>query len=139
MSGEFLDSNVVLYTIDDQDIKKQRQARALVTDSIRSGLGVISWQVVQEVLNVVTTKLESAAGNAEAKSLLDDVLFALWRIHPTVHIYERALEIRSRYGFGYYDSLIVSAALTDDCGVLWTEGLQDGQVIEGLTIRSPFT
>lgn len=50
-----------------------------------------------------------------------------------------ACEIVSRYKFSFYDSLIVSAALQCGCGILFTEDMQDGQVIEGqLLIKNPF-
>jgi len=46
--------------------------------------------------------------------------------------------IKMRYGFHWYDSLIVAAALEANCNVLYTEDLQDGQVIDGLAIKNPF-
>ena len=46
--------------------------------------------------------------------------------------------IRTRYGFSFYDSLIVAAALEAGCTTLYSEDMQDGQRIEGLTIRNPF-
>lgn len=46
--------------------------------------------------------------------------------------------IRSRYHYGFYDSLIVAAALEAGCARLSTEDLQHGQKIEGLLIENPF-
>ena len=52
---------------------------------------------------------------------------------------EKALEIHAKYGYSYYDSLIVASALERDCVYLLSEDLADGQVIEGrLTIKSIF-
>ena len=54
----------------------------------------------------------------------------------TVHV---ALEIRERYGFSWYDSLIVAAALESGCELLYSEDMQHGQVIEGrLRVINPF-
>ena len=51
----------------------------------------------------------------------------------------RACQIAGRYGFSLYDSLIIAAALESNCKVLYSEDLQNGQVIEGaLTIKNPF-
>lgn len=49
-----------------------------------------------------------------------------------------AMEMRSRLVFSWWDSLIVASALQAGCKRLYTEDLQHGQVIEGLTIVNPF-
>ena len=51
----------------------------------------------------------------------------------------RALDIAARYGFSWYDSLIVATALEAGCDTLYTEDLQHGQVIDNrLTVTNPF-
>ena len=57
----------------------------------------------------------------------------------TLATHEAALGLAERYGFQVYDALIVAAALEAGCGTLFSEDMQDGQLIEGrLTIRNPF-
>jgi predicted nucleic acid-binding protein len=52
---------------------------------------------------------------------------------------EAALGIAARTGYQFYDALIIAAALEAGCTTLFSEDLQDGQVINGgLTIRNPF-
>lgn len=51
---------------------------------------------------------------------------------------ERAWAIQDRYGFAWWDSLIVASALVGRCGYLLSEDLQDGQRIDGLEILNPF-
>ena len=46
--------------------------------------------------------------------------------------------LQSRYGFSYYDALIVAAALESGCTRLYTEDLQHGQQIDGLAIENLF-
>ncbi len=62
------------------------------------------------------------------------------RLHPVASsTILLALDIAQRYGFSYYDSLIVAAAREADCARLYSEDLQHGQVLEsGLTIINPF-
>jgi predicted nucleic acid-binding protein len=62
----------------------------------------------------------------------------LWRIMPTRALYERALDVQARYRYGLYDSLIIASALVAGCTRLYSEDLQHGQRIEGLTIENPF-
>ena len=56
----------------------------------------------------------------------------------TIDTHEIALRIAKRYGYQFFDSLVVAAALEASSGTLYSEDLRDGQVIEGLTIRNPF-
>ena len=56
----------------------------------------------------------------------------------TIETHEKAVGIAERYGYRIYDSLIISSALEAKCGVLYSEDLRDGQVInKQLTIRNP--
>lgn len=50
-----------------------------------------------------------------------------------------AMRIETRYGFSWWDSLIIAAALRANCDMLYTEDMQHGQVIDGrLTLVNPF-
>jgi len=51
---------------------------------------------------------------------------------------KRAWDIQDRFGYSWWDSRIVAAALGQRCGWLLTEDLHDGQSIDGLTIVNPF-
>jgi len=66
------------------------------------------------------------------------VLLPLWRIMPSQALYQSALDLHARYQFSFYDSLIIAAALAAGCTRLYSEDLQHGQRIEGLTIENPF-
>jgi predicted nucleic acid-binding protein len=57
---------------------------------------------------------------------------------PTEALYRSCLRLQDRYRYSFYDSLIIAAALDSGCDRLYTEDLQDGQRIEGLTIVNPF-
>jgi len=56
----------------------------------------------------------------------------------STHFYHRGLDIQGRYRYSFDDSLIVAAALEVGCTRLFSEDLQDGQLIETLTIENPF-
>ena len=57
----------------------------------------------------------------------------------TLGTHQRGIEISERYGFGLYDSMIIAAALLGGCTTLYSEDMRDGQVIDRLTIRNPYT
>ena len=132
----FIDTNVFIYLFDETSVEKSRIAEELIQQALENGSGCISYQVVQETLNIVTRKLK--ASPEEARRLLDNVLEPLWRVNPSRVLFRRGLELQSRYKFGFYDSLIIAAALDAGCRTLYTEDLQHGQQVEGVTIINPF-
>ena len=136
-ADDFLDSNVLVYSVDDRFPEKRQKAMELVSRSVIEGTGCISFQVVQETLNVLIGRLGTPVG--QLRVLMDDVLFPLWQVYPSASLYQDAISIQSRYGFSFYDSLIVAAALEAGCTRLYSEDLQHGQHIERLTILNPFS
>jgi predicted nucleic acid-binding protein len=138
MSADFLDSNVFVYLFDETDKRRSEIARDLVLAGIESGKACISFQVVQETLAVLTGKLKRRASPSDARRFLDSILAPLWRVMPSQALYERGLDLRERYSLGFYDALIVAAALEGGCTRLWSEDMQDGLHVGRLTIRNPF-
>jgi len=134
MHGVFLDSNIFIYMFDEVDQRKRHIAEELVNLQIGRATGTISFQVVQETLNVVNRDTESE----EAVRFLQLFMLPLWKIMPSQALYEKGLELQHRYRYSFYDSLIITAALEAECETLYSEDFQDGQKINGLTIRDPF-
>ena len=135
-AANFLDSNLFVYLLDRSDKSKQQRALELIQGSLANGTGCISYQVVQEILNVMTRKI--GVSTEDAHSFFNTVLLPLWTVNPTQAFYRRGLDIQARYQFSFYDSLIVAAALESGCHTLYSEDLQHGQRIEKLTITDPF-
>jgi predicted nucleic acid-binding protein len=138
MRVDFIDSNVLTYLFDQTDPRRRGIAREIVERSIADGTGSISFQVVQEVLNVTTHKMENPLSGTDAVAFFDTILSPLWRVYPSGDLYRRAVQIKVRYRFGFYDSLIVAGALEGGCTRLLSEDLQDGQAIDSLTVENPF-
>ncbi|GMV73367.1 MAG: hypothetical protein AMXMBFR78_03180 [Rubrivivax sp.] len=134
----FLDTNIFVYHLDGADVRKQAIADALVRQALLSQDACISYQVVQECLNVVTTKARVPLTHAQAQTYLDAVLAPLVQVGASTALCLRALDLRARWQFSFYDALIVAAALAADCRRLLTEDLQHGQQIETLSIENPF-
>ncbi len=138
-AADFLDTNVLVYLVDrEADPRKRAIANGLVTGAVHLGTAVVSAQVVQETLNVVTTRLTPHMPPAGAQEFLRRILLPIWQVQPTPALFSRALALRERYQFSFYDALIVAAALEGGCARLLSEDLQHGQQIEGLTIHNPF-
>ena len=133
----FVDTNVLVYLRDRSEDEKQRRAAEWMALLWELRIGRLSTQVLQEYYVQVTRKLDPPRTTEEAR---EDVLaLGVWR--PTVidlQVMERAWTVQDRFGFSWWDALIVAAALAGSCRYLLTEDLQDGQEVEGLRIVSPF-
>jgi predicted nucleic acid-binding protein len=128
----------LIYSLDRRDSAKAAKADALVMDGLTSGKGVISFQVVQEFLNVALSKLGSPMTLESAERYLAKVLMPMFRVHPSHSLYSEALRLHSLNKISWYDSLIVCAAREAECGVLYSEDLQHGQRFGSLGVVNPF-
>lgn len=97
MSGDFIDSNVFVYLFDETDRHKRGVATRIVESGLQDGSASISYQVVQETLNVLTgTKLVTPMTAEAAKGFMERVLMPMWRVSPSSALYHRALDVRTR-------------------------------------------
>jgi predicted nucleic acid-binding protein len=134
----FLDTNIFVYTFDSGSRAKKDKARELVSEALATRRGVISYQVVQEFLNVATRKFSRPMTASEAQLYLSRVLMPLCEVFPDSSLYSQALSVADETGWSFYDSLIVSSAATAGCLTLLSEDLQHGRTIRGVQIRNPF-
>jgi predicted nucleic acid-binding protein len=131
-SRAFFDSNALVYLYSvDEPIKQSQALSALLSFEC-----VISQQVINEFCNVNIQKKKMPLD--KLKAVVENIcyLFPLVSIEDRTVVY--AITIHGRYGYSFYDSLIIAAAIESDSKYLFTEDLQDGQVIDGLTIANIF-
>ena len=133
----FVDSSVFVALFDESDPARQGRARAIVRSALQERW-TISHQVVAETLDALTGKVPVPMTAEQARRFLDEVLLPLCSVTPSQELYHRALDIQSRYRYGFHDALNIAAALEAGCAGLLSESLSHGQTIEGLTIENPF-
>jgi predicted nucleic acid-binding protein len=128
----FLDTNILVYAALQSD-RRSDAARGLLASG-----GMISVQVLNEFTNVAHRKLRRPW--LEIARAVEAICFLCPPPLPlTLSTHHAARRIAEGTGFAFYDALIVASALEAKCGILYSEDLQDGQVIEGrLTVRNPF-
>jgi predicted nucleic acid-binding protein len=128
----FFDTNVILYAF------RQDDPRGQVAETLLAAGGALSVQVLNEFVAVARRKLDK---NWEQVRRALDILraFCPKPVPLTVETHERAVHIAERYGYSIFDSLIIAAALHAGARTLYSEDMQDGQAIDGLTIRNPFS
>jgi predicted nucleic acid-binding protein len=126
----FLDTNILVYA-------QQTGAKAHVCQKLLAKGGVISAQVLNELVNVLHGKLNKSW--ADIERVLDDVSNVLDPALPvTVATNRTAVAIARDHGLHFYDALIVASAIEAGCDTLFSEDLQHGRRFDGLRILDPF-
>jgi len=134
----FLDTNVFVYSFDASAAAKAKRAMHLISEAITTRKGIVSYQVVQEFLNVALRQFKEPMRADEAEQYLVSVFRPLLVVHSSPALYTEALQIFQRYRFQWYDALIIAAAVQAQCEILYSEDLQHGQRFGDLEVRNPF-
>ena len=133
MSSVFVDTNILIYSYSTTEIDKRKTSL-----DILSGPGVVlNTQVINEFIWVMQRKYA-----IDLKYLHQVVknLYASYTIGIIDReVIEKALIITGKYGYSYWDSLILAYAIENQCDLVYTEDLQHGQVVEKkVKIINPF-
>lgn len=128
----FFDTNVILYAFRRDDTRGQ------IAETLLGAGGAVSVQVLNEFVAVTRRKFDKSW--EEVRHALDILrVFCPDPVALTLETHERAVDIAERYGYSIFDSLVIAAALSAGARTLYSEDMRDGQTIEGLTIRNPFS
>ena len=126
----FLDTNILLYTLDSKDRRYETAVRL-----VDAG-GVISVQVLNEFVNSTWNKLRFPY--AKSAEFLSTFKITLRVVPVTLETQEHALKIAMTNKIGIYDANIVAAAELAGCDVLYTEDMNHGQKFGRVSIVNPF-
>ena len=127
----FFDTSVLLYLLSGDTAKAAR------VETLLSGRGVVSVQVLNEFAVVALRKLKMPLN--DVREILDTIR-TVCAVEPiTVETHDRGLAVFERYKFSLYDSMLIAAALIAGAKIIYSEDLQHGQVIDSqLRITNPF-
>lgn len=135
MSKIFLDTNILVYTVDRNDKKKLSQSRKILENAIAKDKPVISTQVLQEFYSATTTKLK--LDKIIAKNIIHNFR-NMEIVQVDLGIIEQGIDISLLFQISFWDSLIIAAAEHANCEMIYTEDLNDTQTIRGIKIVNPF-
>jgi len=125
----FIDTNVFIYLYSEDETQKQ----SISQKAVEKFDCVISTQVLNEFSNVCIGKLGQSSENVE--SAINEIIEQCSVLLIEKHTITQALKIHERYGYKYFDCLMLASALNSGCKYFVTEDLADGQVIDNkLTI-----
>lgn len=126
----FFDTNVLLYLLASDE-------RADTAERLLSGGGVISVQVLNEFASVASRKLKMTW--PEIHEILTTIRAICEVVPLTLKIHDSGLAITERHQCSLYDSMILAAADDAGCQVVYSEDMNDGQTVQSVTIRNPFS
>ena len=135
----FLDTNVFVYALLASEPLKKQRALQLIEQALASHLGCISYQVIQEFANVATRKFAQRFSTDQCKQFIDAAMQPMNRVNSSPELLSKALDLQLETHYGFYDCLILAAALQAGAEVLYSEDLQHNQLVGGvLRIVNPF-
>ncbi len=130
-----LDTNVLVYAVDRTDGHKNALARSIIVHASKTDI-VLTQQVLGEYLNVVRKSDRDLQPALRETAERFERLFIMVPTPKSLLLpsFDRSV----RYQLQYWDALIVSVCLENKVTHLLSEDLQDGQIIDGLTVLNPF-
>ena len=131
----FLDTNVLIYSIDGKDPTKQVVAREIVVSAVRGGGFLISAQVLNEFSNIALLKLKLSV--EEVRKFVS-FFSRIGVVSLESRWTDAALLLKQRYETQFFDSLLLVAAQENGCDEILTEDLNDGQMYGSVKAVNPF-
>ena len=138
----FIDTNIFVYAFLDtpnrtEDALKHQKAQTFLGNFSDNEHVTISTQVCNEYYSALR---KHHVPDKDIQHSLRSLMTVTQVEAVTDKTVQKAMEIRNRYGFSYWDSLIIASALENDCRILYSEDMQDGQEIKKrLKILNPFS
>ncbi len=139
----FVDTNIWIYGLTESkleaDKKKREISLLLLEELLKQQVQIcISIQVVNECHWNLVKKFE-LPDEKVMRLIQENVIEITNVVSVDLITYMKANILRTQYNLSFWDSLIVASALENNCSILYTEDMQNGQVIEGkLKIVNPF-
>lgn len=127
---------MIIYTRDLAAPRKKERAIDWLSAIAENNAGVVSVQVLNEAVRAFIDRLDVDA--TALKAFI--VQMAPWCTAPLEPaVVEYAIDVRVRWRFSWWDSLIVASALFAGSQYLLTEDMHDEQNLDGMIVLNPFS
>ena len=132
----FVDTNVLVYAHDVDDVSKHDLAREALRELWNDGTGVLSPQVLQEFYVNVTRKTAMRLAKDAARLVVNT--YAIWCVDVTSADVAAAFRIEDEAEIGFWDALMIASAAKAGAARILSEDLNAGQTVTGVLIENPF-
>lgn len=127
----------VRISAENEEIRKRSLAINLINDANNNGNSIVSTQIINEVCSVLRRK--ASFSEEQIQRIISTFDFRCTVVKLSLDTLTDAFNLRLRYGFSFWDSLIVTSALSANADILYSEAKQAGLVVEQqLTIVNSF-
>jgi len=133
----FVDTNVIVYAYDMTAGEKHSIAKKALLSLWRSGRGLVSTQILQELYVTLTRKIPRPLKTAQTREIIEDMLTWDVVVNDGESILQ-AISLESRENLSFWDALVVAAAARGGARILLSEDLPAGRTIAGVRIVNPF-
>lgn len=138
MNGKaFVDTNILIYAHDKQGGQKPARAQWLLTRLWNEGRGVLSTQVLQEFCVNVRRKFQQPMSSKQVREAV--LVYGRWQtvVNATEAVLQ-ALDIEERHRLSFWDAMIVQAAQSAKCEILYSEDFAHGREYDSVLVVNPF-
>jgi len=135
VSKIFIDTNILVYSLDPKNQEKKDLARKILKKIVETQQPVISTQVIQEFYVVASSKLK--ADSIAVKNIIHN-FHNMEIVNNDLELIEEAIDISILSQLSFWDSLIIAAAEKANCEYVFSEDLNSGQSYRGVKVLNPF-
>lgn len=130
----FFDTNILVYCYTETELTQ----KTIAVNLAQSPDAWVSTQVLQELANTLRKKF--GKNWDEIAATVEEVCANFKILTNQPDIIHDAFRVAAKYGYSLYDSLILSSSLAIGCSIVYSEDMQNGQIIdEKLKIVNPFS
>jgi predicted nucleic acid-binding protein len=135
-----VDTNVLVYFVDrDEPVKRAAAVEVLdrlVNEAVET---VLLWQVAAEFLSCLRRwENQGRIGRQEVVENLARVRSMVRCVLPTERIFDKSLDLSSRYSLSHWDGMLLAACIDANVSTLYSEDLGDGKTYDSVTVINPF-
>ncbi len=134
-----IDTNILIYAIDDSEPVKQSKAQALLSIlSANPASTVTLWQVLSELLRYLRRLVEVGDISEQQMRAEFDVYRNLFAVQaPSPGVFDRALDLASRYSLSHWDSMLLGACEVAGVTELHTKDMGSPRSIGSVQLLNP--
>ena len=133
----FIDSNILVYAHDTENLEKQQQAQTVIFEGIRFENAVLSTQVLSEFYVSVTKKIKNPLPILKAMEEIKYLLI-LEIVEIDISMILHAINLQNKWNISYWDGLILCAAEQARCKTVLSEDFNDQQTYGHIIVKNPF-